>query len=212
MKKLAAILLLALAWSGSAEAQSTPGFVVQNPPFVPTVGQWNGYFGAKQDYFPGGIPNTSFAQAPAKTLKGNNSALSGQPVDLTVPLAQTMLNQGYILGGRAAGVSCNTAGDTAITISSPSTNWTVASLLAVMQTGAGGTARVGVYSAVSQGGTVLATQQALPAASGVNIASTVSSLTNTAGFYAFTTVYLNVGTPQGATCTVNFYVFLRPLP
>lgn len=212
MKRFAAALLLALAWSAAASAQSSPGFVVQNPVFVPTPGQWNSYFAAKQDYLPGGIPNASLVQVPAKTLKGNNSALSGVPLDLTVPLVQTMLNQGQTLAGKASSVNCNATGDTAIAISSPSSNWTVASILAVMQTGAGGTARVGVYSAASQGGTSLAAQQALPAASGVNTASTVASLTATNGFYAFTTLYLNVGTAQAATCTVNVYVYIRPLP
>jgi hypothetical protein len=58
MKHLAALItvVLALAWSGVAVAQSSPGLVTGQ---VPSAAQWNSYFAAKLDYNANGCPIAS---------------------------------------------------------------------------------------------------------------------------------------------------------
>jgi hypothetical protein len=54
MKRLLAIILAATLWINPSFAQQTnPGFITGQ---VPTAAQWNGYFAAKLDYNPAGLP------------------------------------------------------------------------------------------------------------------------------------------------------------
>lgn len=119
--------------------------------------------------------------------------------------------------GYADGINCNATGDTTITLTLPPgvIGWRITSGLWYQITGSSATtARVGIYSAASQGGTVLQSQTNPNAAStGINTPGAVSSTIFPAvgAVWNYTTIYLNVGTAQGATCTANWYLFGYPM-
>jgi hypothetical protein len=128
-----------------------------------------------------------------------------------------------MLLGYADGINCNATGDTPIPLTLPSgaigwrvTGGTTANSSAFWYQATGSsatTAKIGIYSAASQGGTQLLGQtNPNLSASGTNTASAVTG-TITPGIntlWTFTTIYLNVGTAQGATCTGNFYLYGEP--
>ncbi len=76
------------------------------------------------------------------------------------------------------------------------------------------TAKAGIYSVAFEQGTTLLGQTALSAitAVGFNVANVVANLTPTAtAIFNFKTIYLNVGTAQGATSQGNFYLYGYPV-
>lgn len=89
MKKLIACILILL--SCAVYGQSSPGFFYGQ---VPTPGQWNSYFSAKQDYVSGGSAGNIFtwngsAWAPSTAIAGSSLLISGNSV-----LAHVYIDQG----------------------------------------------------------------------------------------------------------------------
>jgi len=119
---------------------------------------------------------------------------------------------------RVPSVNLNSTGDTAITINLP-TGWTryrVDKLWVLHASTSLTTAKVGLYTAASQGGTALLTtaQTALSpvtstsentAANDYSVPLTINISLNVA------TLYLNVGTAQGAPATADFIVAIYPM-
>jgi hypothetical protein len=114
-------------------------------------------------------------------------------------------------------VNCNATGDTSFTVPLPSgvSNWRIKTYFTQGLTGTFTTAKFGLYSAASQGGTALLGQTALSAitTTALNTAGNGTQSSGAGGTaYNFTTLYLNIGTPQGSTCTMNAYLEIQPLP
>jgi len=91
--KLALVFLLIPIF---VSAQSTPGFVFGQ---VPSTAQWNGYFGSKMDYAPGGIPVSSGGTG-ATTVPGAQSNL-GIQIGSNVQAWSTALDSISALTGSA---------------------------------------------------------------------------------------------------------------
>jgi len=117
-------------------------------------------------------------------------------------------------------LNLNATGDTAVTIPLPTgiSNYNVSAIrLTNSQTSApSSTARIGVYSAASLGGTALVTQQAINTLSlfSAGVSTNVLALTLALGASTalnYATLYVNVGTANGAAATadviisINFY-------
>jgi hypothetical protein len=120
-----------------------------------------------------------------------------------------------VLGGSALGVDLNATGDTAIPLTSPSTNYTVDAVLVQAASGAQGHSGFGVYGGPAQGGYPWSGGQHASslAATSPDTLNAVQGLVGAPIAYsADATIYFNVGTAEGAASTANVYVFLRPLP
>ncbi|MGA3308680.1 MAG: hypothetical protein ABSD08_08700 [Xanthobacteraceae bacterium] len=151
------------------------------------------------------------------TIVGNNSGGSAAPSALTAANVQAMVSQGLIAIS-VGSVNLNSTGDTAITINLPTgiTNYKVLEMLVWNASTSLTTAKMGLYTAASQGGTNVIAQTALSAVTNTSANSTSSS-TSIAGsgvatiWLTATTLYLNVGTAQGATATANFTLLILPL-
>jgi hypothetical protein len=138
----------------------------------------------------------------------------------TVAQIQTALGYPVILGGTAASVNLNSATtDTSITITSPTTNYTVDRVMVVNNgtTASLTTATAGLFTATSGGGLALAANQALAAITSNAIGTDANSLalTTTVGSrtaISTATLQFRVGSAQGAAATGNVYVWIRPLP
>lgn len=122
-----------------------------------------------------------------------------------------------MLGGSATGINMNSANtDTPITITSPTTNYRVVSIV-VLNTGPSaslGTATVGMFTAAGGGGSTIATNATLFSIStaAINNAGNSATLNTNSAVLNLSTIYFRVGTPQGATATASAYVFIQPLP
>lgn len=117
------------------------------------------------------------------------------------------------LAGYADGINCNAAGDTLVPVYSPAANWMANGFIVFMTAGAGGSARIGVYSGPNQTGLVIAAQQALGTAAGPNTPGAEIGLSLTAGtYYNYQNLYVNVGTAQGSACVFNIYMNIRQGP
>jgi hypothetical protein len=118
--------------------------------------------------------------------------------------------------GAPVAVNCNSTGDTPFALPSASAYYRLSNLWAVGESGTFTTAKVGIYTAPSQGGNTLLAQTVLSAitttAHAVNGAYVALSPVPTAILAGGTTLYLNVGTAQGGTCAANFYIAVTPLP
>lgn len=137
-------------------------------------------------------------------------------------LAQMQAALGYpvFAAGSAAAVNLNSANtDTAITISSPTTNYIVDRVLVVNNgtTASLTTATAGLFTATGGAGLALAANQALSPitsnaigtdANSFALATTVGSRTA----ISTATLQFRVGTAQGAAATGTVYVWIRPLP
>jgi hypothetical protein len=124
---------------------------------------------------------------------------------------------GLFLLGFADGINFNLAGDKAIPITLPvgAIGWRAQAGMIFGTNGTFATARAGIYQLAFQGGVVLLGQTALSAITAVGFntpGAVASSLTpGTSAIWKYTTVYLNVGTPEGATSQGNFYLYGYPV-
>jgi hypothetical protein len=144
-------------------------------------------------------------------------------VQSTPTPSRSAANSSLQLLGYAKGVNLNVTGDTQIALTLPSgvTQWRQDSLAGYEVegiTGSFSTAQVGLYTAASQGGTALATQQAVsgittvsPNTAGASVALT-AAIGSTAIMNFAGPLYFNVGTAQGGTATANIYIWGRPQP
>ena len=108
-------------------------------------------------------------------------------------------------------VNFNVTGDTVITVRIPAAHYSVRRLAVKGLTGTFGTAKAGLYTAASAGGAVIAAQQTITISSVAD--NTVGDeFVLTLGLISLTetTLYLNIGTPQGAAATGNVYLYLQP--
>lgn len=136
-----------------------------------------------------------------------------------IPVAETSYGLGYpmILAGSVA-VNLNSGStDFVMTLRLPTTNYRIANAI-LINTGTAAsitTARAGIFTAPTAGGTTVVTDGVLSALTS-NAANTNGSLLNmalvTAGFFNAPTLYFRVSTPQGAAASGTVYVYVQPLP
>lgn len=123
---------------------------------------------------------------------------------------------GLFLLGYSDNINFNVAGDKPINLNLPSGSigW-LASLGLIYGTGGSfTTAKVGIYQLAFRQGKTLLGQTALSAitATGLNTSHAAASLTpEDTTIWTYSTIYLNVGTAQGATSQGNFYLYGFPV-
>lgn len=126
------------------------------------------------------------------------------------------MGTGLQLMGYAKAVNLNSVADTAIAISSPTTNWRL-SQVAVFNTGTTAsltTAQFGLFSTTGGGGTALiASGTALSGITSNTINTNgTTGLFGTTGVWNYTTVQFRVTQAQGAAATGNVYIYGYPIP
>ncbi len=120
----------------------------------------------------------------------------------------------------ARAVNINSLGDTPLPIVLPAgiTRYRISELELVNDGVLGSltTAKVGLYTAISQGGVTLAAQQALSSITSNAAATSGNAMQLTltlpvAAWLTATTLYLNVGTAQGVAASVDAILRIQPL-
>ena len=134
----------------------------------------------------------------------------------TAAFAGGGITPGLFLLGYSDGINFNLAGDKPITLSIPAgaIGWRAALGLVYGTSGSFSAAEAGLYSLAFTQGAALLTQTALSGitATGVNIPGAVTPLTPVqTAVWNYSTVYLNVGTAEGATSQGNFYLYGYPV-
>lgn len=114
-------------------------------------------------------------------------------------------------GGVALPVNCNQTGDNPIVIASAG-NYRINNIFVTSESGSFSAAKIGLYTAPSQGGTALVAQSALSGltTTAPNVAGSMISLTTPAANMTQHVLYFNVGTAQSSACLVNIYVLIVP--
>lgn len=126
------------------------------------------------------------------------------------------ITPGLFLLGYLDGINFNVAGDKEIDLTLPdgAIGWRAALGLVYGTSGTFSTAKAGIYQFAFEAGTTLLAQTALSGitAVGPNVANATASLTpTTSAIWTYSTIYLNVGTAQGATSQGNFYLYGYPV-
>jgi hypothetical protein len=126
------------------------------------------------------------------------------------------ITPGVLLLGYKDAVNFNVAGDNQITLALPggAIGWRPQLGIVFGTQGSFSAAHAGLYSLPFTQGTLLAGPAALSGitATGFNTPNANVSLTpNATVIYNYTTLYLNVGTPQGGTSLGNFYLYGYPV-
>ena len=114
-------------------------------------------------------------------------------------------NQAIRLLASATGVNVNATGDQATLQIINSTNYSVSNVVFTNASTSLTTAAAGLFTAPSGGGTAIVANAALSALTGSTVVSqrTVASTATQSG----QNLYLNVGTAQGASATMDVYVY-----
>lgn len=118
--------------------------------------------------------------------------------------------------GYAAGINFNIAKDTQINLTLPTgaIGWRTALGMVLGTSGSFSTAKAGIYSVAFQQGATLVSQTALSGitATGLNTPGAVTTLNpGLTAIWTYSTIFLNVGTPQGAMSQGNFYLYGYPV-
>lgn len=126
------------------------------------------------------------------------------------------ITPGLFLFGFLDDINFNVAGDKAIPLTLPAgaLGWRSALGMVFGTSGSFNTAQAGIYSLPFQQGATLLGQTALSgiSAMGFNTPGAVTALTpGTTAIWNYKTVYLNVGTAQGAASQGNFYLYGYPV-
>lgn len=126
------------------------------------------------------------------------------------------ITPGLFLLGFSDGINFNVAGDKSIPISLPvgAIGWRAALGMVLGTAGSFSVVQAGIYSLSFRQGVALLGQTALASISalGLNVPNATANLTpNATAVWSYKTVYLNVGTPQGATSQGNFYLYGYPV-
>ena len=126
------------------------------------------------------------------------------------------ITPGVFLLGLSNNVNFNVSGDTPIALTLPTgaIGWRAALGLIYGTQGAFSAAHAGLFQLAFQQGTILLGQTALSGISAVGANTPGAALAFTPGqtaIWTYKTIYLNVGTPQGATALGNFYLYGHPV-
>lgn len=165
------------------------------------------------------IANAELDTVSNNTLKGNISGSTAAPSDLTT--ANVLALGGGVFSpymiGMAKNININATGDTALTVTLPTgaigyrvqTIWTYG-----VSGSAFSTARFGIYTAASAGGTaIMASAAPSVTASGLSTSGAINiqTVAQTTTVFTQTTLYVNVGTPQGAAATISIFITAHPV-
>ena len=130
------------------------------------------------------------------------------------PVSQAIGGQMYTVPVRS--VNLNSTGDTNVVIPLPAgfTRYAVVSVRVVNASVSLTAAKIGIYTAASQGGVALLAQTALSGitSASANVANDMATLTPIATAYLTnSSIYLNVGTAQGSAATADISIQIIPL-
>ena len=162
------------------------------------------------------LPPLSFGPFVNQSAELTIPALSFLQELWTAAFAGGGITPGIFLLGYSDAINFNVAGDKPITLSLPAgaIGWRSALGLVYGTSGSFSAVQAGIYSVAFQQGVTLLGQTALSGitATGINTPGATTSLTpGQTAVWNYTTVYLNVGTPQGATSQGNFYLYGNPV-
>ena len=126
------------------------------------------------------------------------------------------ITPGVLLLGSKNNINFNITGDNEIPLSLPTgaIGWRASVGLIFGTSGSFSTAKAGLYSLAFEQGTTLIAQTALSGitATGFNTAGAITTFTpGLTEAWNFSTLFLNVGTPQGGTSQGNFYFYALPI-
>ena len=123
----------------------------------------------------------------------------------TIHPSNLATNQAIRLLAVATGVNVNATGDQAVLQINNSTNYSVSNVVFTNASVSLTTAAAGLFTAPSAGGTAIVSNAALSALTGSTVVSqrTVASTATQSA----QNLYLDVGTAQGATATMDVYVY-----
>jgi hypothetical protein len=129
----------------------------------------------------------------------------GPATTVTIHPSNLATNQAIRLLAVATGVNVNATGDQAVLPILNSTNYSVSNVVFTNASVSLSSAAAGLFTAPSAGGTGVVANAALSAMTGSTVVSqrTVASTATQSG----QNLYLNVGTAQGATATMDVYVY-----
>jgi hypothetical protein len=129
----------------------------------------------------------------------------GPSTTVTIHPSNVASNQAIRLLAVATGVNVNATGDQAVLPIQNSTNYSVSNVVFTNASVSLSSAAAGLFTAPSAGGTGVVANAALSALT----ASTVVSQRTVAStaIQSAQNLYLNVGTAQGATATMDVYVY-----
>jgi len=129
----------------------------------------------------------------------------GPATTVTIHPQGVLSNQAIRLLAVATGVNVNATGDQAVLPIINSTNYSVSNVVFTNASTSLTTAAAGLFTAPSAGGTGVVANAALSALTGSTVVSqrTVASTATLSG----QSLYLNVGTAQGAAATMDVYVY-----
>jgi len=129
----------------------------------------------------------------------------GPSTTVTIHPSNVASNQAIRLLAVATGVNVNATGDQAVLAVQNTTNYSVSNVVFTNASVSLSSAAAGLFTAPSAGGTGIVANAALSALS----ASTVVSQKTVAStaIQSAQNLYLNVGTAQGATATMDVYVY-----
>ena len=129
----------------------------------------------------------------------------GPATTVTIHPSNLATNQAIRLLAVAIGVNVNATGDQAVLPILNSTNYSVSNVVFTNASVSLSSAAAGLFTAPSAGGTGVVANAALSAMTGSTVVSqrTVASTATQSG----QNLYLNVGTAQGATATMDVYVY-----
>ena len=129
----------------------------------------------------------------------------GPSTTVTIHPSNLATNQAIRLLAVATGVNVNATGDQAVLPILNSTNYSVSNVVFTNASVSLSSAAAGLFTAPSAGGTGVVANAALSAMTGSTVVSqrTVASTAIQSG----QNLYLNVGTAQGATATMDVYVY-----
>lgn len=161
------------------------------------------------------IANASLAPMATARIKGNVSGSTATPSDLTPAQVQSVAASPFI-AITLRGLNINATGDTTIPVTLPTgfTRYRVWALTALNASIVPTLGKIGLYTAASQGGLALLAQTLLTAitTTATETAGAVASLsmTVTTAMLTDANLYLNVGTANGAACTVDLQLVIQP--
>jgi hypothetical protein len=129
----------------------------------------------------------------------------GPATTVTIHPSNVASNQAIRLLAVATGVNVNATGDQASLQIANSSNYSVSNVVFTNASTSLTTAYAGLFTAPSAGGTAIVANAALSALTGSSVVSqrTVASTATQSA----QTLYINVGTAQGAAATMDVYVY-----